>query len=258
MRPRLFRGEEVPLTGGTGEKTYLGTWSAPNLTPDSATGIGAVSDGQLARMIRHGIDRDGHIGLPFMDAYAGLAESDVVAILSFLRSLPPSPGIPPERRINILGKVTLAYFMKPYGPAAAPPESLPPEASARYGKYAATTLCGCQACHTARSLMTGKYLSPFFSGGLPFRSRLLPGSEYMSPNLTPDPATGRITTWSEEDFVRRFRQGLLIPDSPMPWGSFVRMTDTDLRALYLYLRSLPPVHRDNGPVVQPIHGLTAR
>src|SRR6266849_885890 len=34
-RPRLFRGEEVPLTGGSGEKTFLGTWSAPNLTPDS-------------------------------------------------------------------------------------------------------------------------------------------------------------------------------------------------------------------------------
>ena len=87
-RPQLFLGQEVPLIGGPGEHTYLGTWSAPNLTPDSATGIGAVSDGQLARMMRHGVNREGRIGLPFMDAFADLTEEDLIAVLSFLRSLP--------------------------------------------------------------------------------------------------------------------------------------------------------------------------
>src|SRR6185295_4898490 len=41
----LERGEDVPLSGGSGEHTYLGHWSAPNLTPDRSTGIGLVSDG---------------------------------------------------------------------------------------------------------------------------------------------------------------------------------------------------------------------
>src|SRR5438876_7983471 len=53
-RGRLFQGEEVPLTGGSGEAIYIGTWSAPNLTPDMTTGLGAVSDGQIARMLRYG------------------------------------------------------------------------------------------------------------------------------------------------------------------------------------------------------------
>jgi mono/diheme cytochrome c family protein len=256
-RPELFQGEEVPLTGGEGIETYLGMWSAPNLTSDSATGIGAVSDGQLARMIRHGVDRDGHIALPFMDVYANLTERDLVAVLSYLRSLPPLPGIPPTSRVNLMGKITLAYFIKPYAPMPAPPESLTEDTSIRYGEYLANTLCGCRSCHTARNLKTGKYLDPFFSGGLAFQSKLNPGTVYVSPNLTPDSATGHITSWNEEYFVSRFRAGLLITDSPMPWGSFTRISDDDLRALYHYLRSLAPVHQEDGPIVQQVHGASA-
>jgi mono/diheme cytochrome c family protein len=256
-RPRLLNGEEVPLTGGPGETTYIGTWAAANLTPDAATGIGRVSDGQLARMLRYGVNRDGRIAPPFMDVYANLTEADLVAIISFLRSLPPQKGQAPANQINVLGKLTLAYFLKPYAPDRPPPVDMPEEASVRYGDYVANTLVGCRACHTARSLKTGAYLSPFFSGGLPFHSRLHPGYVYMSPNLTPDAATGRITSWTEDDFVRRFRLGLLEPDSPMPWGSLKRMSDTDLRAVFRYLHSLPPVHRDNGPILQKEHGQAA-
>ncbi len=256
-RPRLFRGEEVPLTGGPGEKTFLGTWAACNLTPDSATGIGRVSDGQLARMLRYGVNRAGHIGLPFMDAYADLARSDLVALISFLRSLPPTPGQPPDPQINLLGKITLAYFIKPYAPKGPPPDSMPPEPTARYGSYLANTVCSCRGCHTARDLKTGQYLSPFFSGGLLFRSRLRPGYVFSSPNLTPDPTTGHITGWSEDMFVHRFRAGLLIPDDPMPWGSLKRMHENDLRALYRYLHSLTPVHHDDGPILQPQNGRPA-
>jgi mono/diheme cytochrome c family protein len=256
-RAAMLRGEEVPLTGGSGETTYLGTWRAPNLTPDPTTGIGNVSDGQLARMIRHGVNRDGHIGLPFMDSFADLTESDLVAVLSFLRSLPPAAGVPPTQEINLLGKIALAYFIEPYAPNGTPREDLAPEPTTQYGEYLAKSLGGCTACHTARNLKTGQYLSPFFSGGLQFHSRLHPENMYVSPNLTPDPETGHITRWTEEDFIQRFRAGLVMPDSPMPWGGFSRMTDTDLRALYRFLHSLPPVHHDVGPTVQPVHGATA-
>jgi len=256
-RPALLRGEEVPLTGGSGEQTYLGTWRAPNLTPDDATGIGKVTDAQLARMIRYGVNRDGHIGLPFMDSFADVTEADLVAILSFLRSLPPAPGVAPSQDINLLGKIALTYFIDPYAPATTPLAELTPEASPGYGGYLAKSLGGCGACHTARSLKTGRYLSPFFSGGLQFRSRLHPENMYVSPNLTPDNATGHIARWSEEDFIRRFRAGLVTPDSPMPWGGFSRMTDTDLRALYRFLRTLPPARHDVGPTLQPLHGEVA-
>ncbi|MEO8481144.1 MAG: hypothetical protein ABI634_02970 [Acidobacteriota bacterium] len=256
-RPTLGRGDTVPIVGGPGERTYLGTWTAPNLTPDLATGIGNVSDAQLARMIRYGIDRDGHVALPFMDSFADLTEADLVAVISFLRSQTPMRGTAPRVEVNWLGRLALTYFIDPYAPTRPVQASLTPEPTAAYGEYVARALSGCAACHTARSLQTGRYLSPPFSGGLAFKSRLDAGTMYVSPNLTPDVDTGRITTWTENAFVARFRSGPVIEDSPMPWGGFRRMTDVDLRALYRYLRSLPPVRHDVGPTVQTLRGQTA-
>ena len=66
-------------------------------------------------------------------------------------------------------------------------------------------------------------------------------------NLTPDKETG-IAEWSEENFVQAMRTGKhqgqpngrdILP--PMPWEDFKAMTDEDLKAVFAYLRSLPPV-----------------
>ena len=54
---------------------------------------------------------------------------------------------------------------------------------------------------------------------------------------------------SEEQFVARFRQGRLLPGSPMPWQAFSRMSEDDLRSIYRYLKSVPAVKRDVGPPV---------
>jgi mono/diheme cytochrome c family protein len=200
-------------------------------------------------MLRTGVNREGRIALPFKDAFADMAEEDLVAILSYLRTLPALPGSPPDARVNLIGMITLTYFIEPYGPTTPPPESPSPDSSVSYGAYLANTLGRCGSCHTPRNLKTGEYLGPRLSGGLPFDSRDNPGTVYVSPNLTPDPETGHIADWAEEQFVQRMRAGASIPDSPMPWGSYMRMTEPDLRALYRYLRSLDPVHRDNGPMV---------
>ena len=47
--------------------------------------------------------------------------------------------------------------------------------------------------------------------------------------------------------MQRFRQGRILPGSPMPWQAFSRMAEEDLRAIYRYLMSIPPVQRDVGP-----------
>jgi mono/diheme cytochrome c family protein len=249
-KERLFRGEIVPLTGGTGEITFLGDWTAPNLTSDTVTGIGNMSDGELARLIRTGVNREGRIALPFKDAYADMAESDLVAIISYLRTLPPEPGVGPRKDINLPGKITLAYFLEPYGPSAPPRGDFPPEMTAEYGDYLANVVGRCESCHTPRNLKTGAFLGAPLSGGMPFQARGQPGMVYVTPNLTPDSATGHITNWDEDFFVARMQAGSLYDDSPMPWGNYRRMTESDLRALYRYLHSLDPVHRDNGPMLQ--------
>lgn len=76
-------------------------------------------------------------------------------------------------------------------------------------------------------------------------------------NLTPDPNTG-IGIWTEEIFIQTLRTGRhwgvarpILP--PMPWPNYARMTDEDLRAVYAYLRSIPPVH-NRAPDSQPATG----
>jgi hypothetical protein len=79
-----------------------------------------------------------------------------------------------------------------------------------------------------------------FSGGMRLRG---PWGNVAVLNLTPDP-TG-IDCFSEEAFVEALRTGHLPGGSRMnaimPWGYYRHMTDEDLRALYLYVRSLKPV-----------------
>jgi hypothetical protein len=59
--------------------------------------------------------------------------------------------------------------------------------------------------------------------------------------------TGRLGPWTEDQFVARFRQGRIIPGSPMPWQSFSRLDEDDLRSIYRYLKSVPSVKNDVGP-----------
>lgn len=67
-------------------------------------------------------------------------------------------------------------------------------------------------------------------------------------NLTPDKLTG-IGIWNEQTFMKTLRTGRhwgvarpILP--PMPWQSFSHMTDDDLRAIFVYLRSIKPIHNE--------------
>lgn len=64
-------------------------------------------------------------------------------------------------------------------------------------------------------------------------------------NLTPHQETG-MGIWTEEMFVNAIRTGKhfgtarpIMP--PMPWPTFAQMTDDDLKAMYAYLRTVPPI-----------------
>jgi hypothetical protein len=72
-------------------------------------------------------------------------------------------------------------------------------------------------------------------------------------NLTPDKATG-LGSWTEEMFVNAIRTGKhqgtgrpILP--PMPWNQYMHMTDDDLKAVFAYLQSLPPV---NNAIPEPL------
>jgi hypothetical protein len=75
----------------------------------------------------------------------------------------------------------------------------------------------------------------------------------FSSNLTPHMATGT-GSWPEAMFIQILRTGKFMGTSrdllpPMPWQEIGKMTDDDLRAVFAYLKSLPPI--DNA-VPEPI------
>ena len=77
-----------------------------------------------------------------------------------------------------------------------------------------------------------------------------PTKVYVPPNLTPDADTSPIGRWSADTFIERFRQGELVEGTPMPWSAYGRMTDDDLRSVYMYLRTLRPIRNPTGAVIQ--------
>jgi mono/diheme cytochrome c family protein len=243
---RLDAGEMPPLSGNHVFPLPFAEIRSPNLTPHPTTGIGRRSDGEIARVLRHGVRADNRALFPFME-FEHLSDADIVALISFLRSQPPVENAVPDIKYNLMGKGLMAFVIKPPSPDAPVPAESPSGPTVERGEYMANVVASCVACHTNRS-KSGKYVGAKFSGGQVMEIEDDPTHVFVTPNLTPDPGTGHIYSWSEDDFVARFRKGRLLPTALMPWGAFGRMTDDDLRAIYRYLRSLPPTVNAVGEV----------
>lgn len=68
----------------------------------------------------------------------------------------------------------------------------------------------------------------------------------FTANLTPDPETGILRDFTEQQFIQTMRTGRhqgqgrqILP--PMPWQNYGQMVDEDLKAVFAYLRQIPAV-----------------
>jgi mono/diheme cytochrome c family protein len=210
----------------------LGTVYAANLTRGENGAASFFTDADWDRAIRHGVKPDGKplLVMPAQE-YKDLSDEDLAAVVAYLRSVPPVDTPPRENRVGPLGRFLEVTGKAIVVPAShldhtAPRKPAPPAGpTAEYGAYLIT---GCSGCHGEK-----------LSGGP------VPGSPPDSPpalNLTPDPATG-LGKWTEADFTRVLREGKK-PDgsevrAPMPWKLTSELTDDEIHALWLYLRSVP-------------------
>ena len=115
------------------------------------------------------------------------------------------------------------------------------QGDAKRGQYLSKA-GGCLACHTEDK----KDAAPFAGG----RALKTPFGTFHGPNITPHPQAG-LGRWSEADFVRAMRLGER-PDGAhyfpaFPYPSFTRISDSDLRDLWVFLRTIPPNGRANQP-----------
>jgi cytochrome c553 len=211
----------------------LGLFAAPNLT-GAPTGLAAsLRDRDWFRAIRHGVAPDGRpLLLMPADDYVNLSDSDLVALVAWARTRLAVENPVPASRIGPLGRVLLLAGKFPILPAeavdhsvrhvSAPPAGVTPE----YGRYLALA-GGCAGCH-----------GPGMSGG---KVPTLPPEAPPAANLT----SAGLSGWSEADFFRVLREGKdpagrALEDRWMPWKSAGTMTDEEIRAVWVYLQSLPP------------------
>ncbi len=158
-----------------------------------------------------------------------MSAADGAAVAAYLASLPGSHAAPD------------APAKLPMECGAGPAVETAPVANARVpnGEYLARA-GDCIACHTAR-------------GGAPFAGGLViqtPFGRMVTPNITPEPATG-IGTWTADDFFRAMHEGRSKDGTPLypafPYPSYTRVTRADSDAIFAYLRTVPPVVQKNRP-----------
>ncbi len=235
-------GEQLPLSGGWELDIPPGTFRAPNLTPDMETGIGKLSDGEIARIMRYMVGADGRCIMPFMP-FAEMSDADLTAVISFLRSQPPVKHEVKRSDYKFLGKAVMAFgLIRPEGAKTTPPVSVVIDSTVEYGKYLANNVANCVGCHTERDMKTGAFIGKPFAGGMQFMpDAFSQGKTHISPNITPHKGTGVMADWSEAAFVARMKAGRGQSLSPMPWGAFSKINELELKAIYRYLQSLEPV-----------------
>jgi mono/diheme cytochrome c family protein len=207
----------------------VGTVYATNIT-----GLGAThSDADLVRAIRHGVDKDGRqlVIMP-ADIFINFSAEDLGAVIAYLKTVPAVDNAVPEPKLSFMGRILLAagmftdVFPAEYIDHNQPFPTMPEiGANVEYGAYLAPL---CTTCHGAD--LAGAVVDPDDPESL------------FAPNLTPG---GELGDWSEADFIQTIRTGVSphgheLDPAFMPWEAFAKFHDDELKALWLYLQSLPP------------------
>jgi len=201
---------------------------ATNLTRGKG-GVGAsYTDADYARAIRYGVRSNGK-PLIFMpaEAYYHFNDSDLGAIIAYLKSVPPVDQVTPRPSIGPIARTLSVLTPFPLLPArlinrdAPRPAPVAIGVTKEYGDYLLKA-GGCTSCH-----------NPNLSGGEAIQG-------VKVPNLT----RAGIGSWSEADFTKALRTGVRpdgrILSAVMPWPYTRYLTDEEIRAMWMYLQSLPP------------------
>jgi len=237
-----------PFAGGLPMETPIGSIYSTNITPDPVTGIGGYTYEEFAAALRRGVAKDGHRLYPAMPypSYARIDEADMRALYAYFME-----GVDavdqPNRASDIPWPLSIRWplalwsniFVTTSG--FAPVESR--DAQWNRGGYLVEGLGHCGSCHTPR--------------GIAFQERALSSTEgpqflaggvidgWFAKSLRSDSGTG-LGDWSEDDIVQFLKTGRT--HRTAAFGGMTEvvthstqfMQEDDLRAMALYLRSLPP------------------
>lgn len=234
------RGGE-PLAGGRAIATPFGTVYSSNLTPDAQTGIGLWSADDFWRALHHGRSRDGRLLAPAFPytSLTRVTRADADALYAWLMSQPP---VAEANRAHALRwpfgtQAALAVWRALYFRAGE--QAVDPAQSAEWnrGAYLVQGLAHCAECHGARHALGGLKADGDTGGQLPMQ-------EGYAPSLHRAAEAG-VADWPLADIVALLQTGQSSRGHASgPMAEVVRqstqyLTDADLQAMAVYLKSLP-------------------
>ncbi|CFR10826.1 putative cytochrome C [Yersinia frederiksenii] len=236
-----------PFAGGLAFKTPMGTLYSPNITPDKETGIGRWSDEEFLRALHEGKGKNGENLYPAFPytSYTLLQDDDVKAIKAYLFSLPAVHQ--PNRENDMPFPFNQRWGLWFWNLVNFDGQRFEPDSSKdaqwNQGAYFVEALGHCGECHTPRNITMGMKDSKAYAG------TEIDG--WTAFNITSDPHAG-IGGWSQEQMVQYLRSGHVDgkaqaagPMAEVIENSTRHLTDSDLNAMAVYLRSLKPLNPDD-------------
>lgn len=208
--------------------------TAPNITQDKQTGIGAWSDADIKKVLRTGVRPNGTVVAMVMPSgfYQIMTDRDLDAVVAYLRTIKPIANKVPDP----------VYKMPQVHPPLAGGEKPYTEAmmgdKVKKGFYLAT-IAHCMECHTPMGPRGREFVSKLGAGGFEIPG---PWGKSVSRNITSSKTKG-IGAWTDDEIKRAMTQGIrkdgskLLP--PMGYEHYARMTPDDLDAVVAYLRTVP-------------------
>lgn len=248
-------GGEV-MAGGVAFETPFGRIYSTNITPDAETGIGNWTQEQFRQALRKGVTPDGTHLYPVFPytAYTKVTDEDAAALFAYLQSVPAVSSPPPENEMSfpynqrwLMGLWKALFFDEgPYQPVAAQSSEW------NRGAYLVEGLGHCSACHSPRNFLGAERSDAAMTGGT-YLDRVLSGEvrPWSAPNLTS--AANGLGEWSVEDIAAYLKTGknahvsVSGPMNEVILNSTQHLNDADIRAMSVYLKSVPANEGDVTP-----------
>jgi len=235
----------TPNAGGREFPLPLAKLYSTNITSDKETGLGNWTDQQIRDAMVKGVRPNGERLLPVMpyEAYSGMADEDMNALIAYLRTLKPVRKETPKLK-------TWAPFYRPMVTffwtrfVGATHKSVPkaPESGVERGRYLVEHVSLCIDCHTPRNSLGIPQPSLYLAG-----TKKKPPLNVEIPNITPDKETG-IGDWSRESIADLLQTGTK-PDLDNVQGLMAEVIEAGYKnmkregalAIADYLKTVRPV-----------------
>jgi mono/diheme cytochrome c family protein len=237
------------FAGGLAIPLPFGTLYSTNITSDKETGIGDYSDADFLNAVQRGIRKDGSRLYPAMPypSYTYITDADALAIKAYLFS---RPAIRAANRADTLGfpfnqRWSMIFWSWAFNANSRFAPNTAQSAQWNRGAYLAEALAHCGECHTPRNLAFALNNRKKFAGA--------ETAGWHAFNITSDKGTG-IGGWSDDEVLAYLTTGHALNRGTAagPMGeavdeSFSHMAPSDIRALVVYLRSVPAISEPDLP-----------